>query len=57
MVENLSQITTDWRLPVSLKCIQEMLPFLAASGHNNYVKSVQIHLQDMLELKDTIPDI
>ena len=35
-----------------LKSMQDMLPYLAASGHNNYVKSITIHLQDMLELEE-----
>ena len=36
-----------------LKAIQEMLPFFAASGLNNYTKSICLYLQDMLQLKDT----
>jgi len=50
-----SQRTGDSELYLS--CLQDMLRYLAAPGHNLYVKSVQIHLQDMLELKETIPDI
>ena len=50
-----SQRTGDIQL--YLRCLQDMHPYLAASGHNHYVKSVQIHLQDMLELKDTNPDV
>ena len=50
-----SQRTGDFQL--YLRCLQDMLPYFAASGHNFYVKSVQIHLQDMLELKETSPDV
>ena len=50
-----SQRTGDFQL--YLRCLQDMHPYLAASGHNHYVKSVQIHLQDMLELKETSPDV
>ena len=49
-----SQRTGDFQL--YLMCLQDMHPYLAASGHNFYMNSVQIHLQDMLELKETIPD-
>ena len=27
-----------------------MLPYFAASGHNNYVKSAHVYIQDMIEL-------
>lgn len=50
-----SQRTSDFQL--YLRCLQDMHPYLAASGHNHYVKSVQIHLQDMLELKETNLDV
>ena len=35
--------TGNWEL--HLQTLSEMLPFLAASGHNNYTKSVWIYLQ------------
>ena len=28
----------------------EMLPYFAASGHNNYAKSAHVYIQDMIEL-------
>ena len=31
----------------------EMLPFLAAAGHNNYTKSIQQYVQEMELLNDT----
>ena len=34
-----------------------MLPYLAGSGHNLYVKSAHVYLQDMLELEQTHPDL
>ena len=40
-----------------LKSMQDMLPYLSASGHNNYVKSITIHLQDMLELEENTPHL
>ena len=33
------------------KALQSMLPFFAASGHNNYTKSAHLFLQDMVHLK------
>ena len=45
----------DWTL--HLEALREMLPFLAASGHNLYTKSVRLYLKKMAELKDTHPDI
>ena len=40
-----------------LKSVFRMLPFFAASGHNLYLKSAYIYLQNMLKLKDTHPDV
>ena len=42
--------TGNWGL--HLQALFEMLPFLAASGHNNYTKSLWIYLQQMSSLKD-----
>ena len=39
------------------KTTMEMLPYFAASGHNNYLKSSHIHLQKMLRLQESHPDI
>ena len=33
------------------KALQSMLPFFAASGHNNYTKSAHLFLQDMMDLQ------
>eukprot|EP00745_Piridium_sociabile_P030472 TRINITY_DN50548_c0_g4_i3.p1 TRINITY_DN50548_c0_g4~~TRINITY_DN50548_c0_g4_i3.p1 ORF type:complete len:817 (-),score=203.09 TRINITY_DN50548_c0_g4_i3:38-2488(-) len=40
-----------------LASVRSMLPFLAASGHIHYTKSAWLYLQQMLELKDTHPDV
>ena len=40
--------TGNWRL--HLKATQEMLPFFAAAGHNNYTKCCRLYLQDCQEL-------
>ena len=40
-----------------LKSLNEMLPYLAASGHNSYTKSIHLFLQNMLNLKDTNPSV
>ena len=45
--------TGNWAL--HLKTTMEMLPFFAATGHNNYLKSSHIYLQTMLNLKNTNP--
>lgn len=40
-----------------LKSVSEMLPFLAACGHNNYAKSCRIYLQKMVKLEETHPTV
>ena len=40
-----------------LESVKDMLPFLAAAGHNHYTKSSWLYLQQMLDLKDTHPDV
>lgn len=40
-----------------LQTVQHMHPFFAASGHNNYTKSIQVYLQDMESLADTHPAV
>ena len=47
--------TGNWAL--HLQAIQEMLPYLAASGHNNYTKSATVYLQEMSNLKTQHPDV
>lgn len=45
----------DWAL--HLQCLYDMLPFLAAAGHNLYVKSVHVYLQKMLTLEADHPGV
>ena len=40
-----------------LQAMQEMLPYLAAAGHNLYTKSIFIHLQDMQQLQKQHPHV
>lgn len=47
--------TGNWDL--HLKTIAGMLPYLAAAGHNNYVKSCRIYTQEMHALETTHPEI
>lgn len=35
------------------RALQRMLPFFAASGHNNYTKSAHLFLQDKVDLNKT----
>ncbi|KAL8575021.1 hypothetical protein ACOMHN_063553 [Nucella lapillus] len=45
--------TGNWSLHLST--VREMMPFLAAAGHNLYTKSLQLYLQDMMQLEVTHP--
>ena len=45
----------DWELHLST--LNEMLPYLAASGHNLYTKSLLIYLEEMKRLPETHPDV
>ena len=47
--------TGNWLL--HLKSSKDMLPFFAACGHNNYVKSVHVYLQNMAKPEKTQPEI
>ncbi len=47
--------TGNWEL--HLQAIQDMLPYMAASGHNSYTKSAMLYLQQMLNLKAQYPDV
>lgn len=47
--------TGNWRL--HLEALSEMLPYLAASGHNNYTKSVWMYLQEMSNLQVDHPEV
>ncbi|XP_065915240.1 uncharacterized protein [Dysidea avara] len=45
----------NWDL--HLQAVAEMLPYMAAAGHNNYTKSLHIYLQQMSHLQDDHPDV
>ena len=47
--------TGNWEL--YLQAIQDMLPYMAASGHNSYTKSAMLYLQQMWNLKTQHPDV
>jgi len=47
--------TGNWEL--HLKVLALMLPYLAASGHNLYVKCVRLYLQSMNRLETEHPDV
>ena len=42
--------TGEWEL--HLQCVEAMLPYFAASGHNLYTKSARIYVQEMKRLKE-----
>jgi len=50
-----AECTGNWEL--HLQTLSEILPFLAASGHNNYTKCVWIYLQQMLLLQEDHPEV
>ena len=50
-----SERTGDWKL--HLRSLSRMLPYLAASGHHLYTKSLYIYLTQMLALPETHPHI
>ncbi len=47
--------TGNWEL--HLEAISEILPFMAASGHNLYTKSARIYVQRMCKLRVEHPDV
>ena len=47
--------TGNWEL--HMQAIQDMLPYMAASGHNSYTKSATLYLQQMTNLKTQHPDV
>ena len=60
MVDILRNFITAERLgewDQHLQSITEMLPYLAAAGHNNYTKSVVLYLKQMKMLPATHPDV
>ena len=50
-----AQRSGNWEL--HLQSLSDMLPYLAASGHNHYTKCVWIYLQQMSKLKDEHPTV
>ena len=50
-----SERTGDWSL--HLRTLQDMLPYLAASGHNLYTKSLYVYLKQTIRLENTHPDV
>ena len=44
-----------WNAHIST--LEEMMPYFAACGHNNYLKSVWLYLQNMMELKESNPSV
>ena len=47
--------TGNWLLHLSV--VHEMLPYLAAAGHNAYTKSAYLYLQLMNQLEETHPEV
>ena len=47
--------TSNWEL--HLRTLTEMLPYLAAAGHNLYVKCARLYLQEMASLPNNHPDV
>ncbi|KAG1687728.1 hypothetical protein GQR58_008303 [Nymphon striatum] len=44
-----------WELHMT--AMYEMMPYLAASGHNLYTKSLHVYLQHMTKLPETFPEV
>ena len=60
MIDHLKAFITAERTGNSslhLKSLQRMLPYFAAAGHNNYLKSAYVYIQEMLDLPNTKPEI
>ena len=47
--------TGNWDL--HLQSISEILPYMAASGHNNYTKCLHLYLQEMSNLQNDHPEV
>ena len=47
--------TANWEL--HFKALTRMLPYLAASGHNLYVKCARLYLHSMTDLQTKHPDV
>ncbi|KAJ8886854.1 hypothetical protein PR048_013066 [Dryococelus australis] len=54
-VFNRAEQTGQWNL--YLEACQSMIPFFAGTEHNNYAKSMYLHLQQMLKLDKSHPDV
>ena len=50
-----SERTGDWRMHVH--ALHDMLPYLAAAGHNLYTKSIYVYLQRLAQLSIQHPDV
>lgn len=50
-----SACTGNWKLYI--QSLHDMLPYLAASGHNKYTKSLQLYLRKMDKLEETHPAV
>lgn len=50
-----AELTGNWEL--QLQAIKEMLPYLAAPGHNPYVKYARLFMQRMTNLKTQHPSV
>ena len=50
-----SERTGDWRLHVH--ALHDMLPYLAAAGHNLYTKSIYVYLQQLAQLSIQHPEV
>ena len=53
--EEISERKGDWK--GHLSSLTEMLPYFAASGHNLYLKSSYLYLQDMFQLEEKHPTV
>ena len=51
----MAERTGHWELYLS--AMQDTIPYLAAAGHNLYTKSIQVYLQNMLQLEQSNPDV
>ncbi|XP_031784033.1 uncharacterized protein LOC116417072 [Nasonia vitripennis] len=56
IVKNFIKAERSGNWDLHLKCIEQMIPYFHASGHNNYAKSAHLYLQDMLTLKDVMDE-
>ncbi len=48
---------TDKELLAGSNSLCDMLPYLAAAGHNNYTNTLALFIPKMLELAHTHPDV